>query len=557
MEHDSLSELEATGFEVELSGNDLEVADGGTASVQLRLSHNPGTEVTVQVAHFSGNRDIAVTDGAELSFSSDNWDAWQDVTFVARSEHAGGLTGATFRVTTDVHPVVRELFVQQPSAASTQSPAANAAQNEQPNIVLIFADDIGYEVVSPLNEDKNTPILDRLSDEGMRFDNAFSNAVCTPSRVKIMTGLSNVRNFKHFGVLEEHQIAFGHQLKKVGYATAMVGKWQLGGGPDAPQHFGFDQSLLWQQTRPRTREGSEHDTRYPNPRFERNGVDRDFEELDFNDGEYGPDVLNDFVRDFMEAQVASDTPFLVYYAMNLPHSPFDATPLSESWDPASPGSTLYLGPGNAETRNEHFKDMVAYIDTMVGRVEDKLIELGVRDNTLILFIGDNGSERLIRSVWEGRTIPGGKRQLDDNGLRVPFIANWPAVIAPNSASDRLVDLADILPTFCEMAGAPLPGGRTIDGFSLLPEFRGADSPNRDFVYIYYLNKQVLARTADYMVRRNTNTSGGTLYHFPERFTMDEVPEGEVTPEQRALKAAMVDLLDSMIQERGSAFGPPL
>lgn len=107
-----------------------------------------------------------------------------------------------------------------------------------------------------------------------------------------------------------------------------------------------------------------------------------------------------------------------------------------------------------------------------------------------------------------------------------------------------------------MAGAPLPEGRIIDGFSLPPEFRGEASPNRECVYVYYLNKQVLARTADYMVRRNTNTSGGTLYHFPERFTMHEVPEGDMTPEQKALKAEMVDHLDRMIEERGSAFGPP-
>jgi arylsulfatase A len=122
---------------------------------------------------------------------------------------------------------------------SAVMPLAVVAQTQRPNIILIFADDIGYEAVSPQNEEYDTPNLDRLSDAGIRFDNAFSNAVCTPSRVKILTGMSNVRNYTGFGRIDIDQTTFAHQLKGAGYATAMAGKWQLGKRKDKPQLLGL------------------------------------------------------------------------------------------------------------------------------------------------------------------------------------------------------------------------------------------------------------------------------------------------------------------------------
>lgn len=439
-------------------------------------------------------------------------------------------------------------------------PLSLFAQTQHPNIVLIFADDIGYEAVSPGNEEYDTPNLDRLSDAGIRFDNAFSNAVCTPSRVKIMTGMSNVRNYTGFGDIDIDQTTFAHQLKSVGYATVIAGKWQLGVNQDKPQILGFDQSLLWQHTRPRTREGG-HDTRYPNPRLERNGIGRSFEEVDYNNGEYGPEVLTSFIIDFIEEQANRDTPFLAYYTMNLPHCPFSPTPDSPDWDPTSPGSPDYFGIGDNEQWNHHFGEMVTYADKMVGRIESKLIELGIRENTLIIFIGDNGTDKPITTDWKGLQIKGGKRSLNDQGLRVPFIANWPGTIPPKSVSDRLVDLSDILPTLCDMTGAPLPEGRVIDGYSLLPEMKGENSPNREFVYIYYPEghdhkENILARTEEYMLRRlSDNTTDGTLYHFPEQYTMNEIPTAEMTEDEVTLKSEMLALISRMGAEKGSEIGP--
>ena len=125
-----------------------------------------------------------------------------------------------------------------------------AAERSRPNVILIMADDMGYEALSSNgSESCKSPNLDKLAAEGVRFTNCFSNPICTPSRVKIMTGQYNVRNYVKFGMLDRGQTTFAHQLKKAGYATAIAGKWQLGKQTDAPQHFGFEKSCLWQHTR--------------------------------------------------------------------------------------------------------------------------------------------------------------------------------------------------------------------------------------------------------------------------------------------------------------------
>jgi len=152
--------------------------------------------------------------------------------------------------------------------------------------------------------------------------------VGTPSRVKIMTGIYNVRNYVGLGVLDRGETTFAQLLKRAGYATCVVGKWQLGAESDSPRHFGFDESCLWYHSR---RAG-----RYPNPRLDINA-----KPVNYTNGEYGPDVINDFACSFMEKN--RDRPFLLYYPMLLTHCPFEPTPDSADWNPTSPGSKSYKG----------------------------------------------------------------------------------------------------------------------------------------------------------------------------------------------------------------------
>ena len=291
----------------------------------------------------------------------------------------------------------------------------------RPNVILIMADDMGYEALSSNgSESCKSPNLDKLAKGGIRFTNCFSNPICTPSRAKIMTGQYNVRNYVKFGMLDRGQTTFAHQLKAAGYATAIAGKWQLGKEKDAPQHFGFEKSCLWQHTRGgRSKKGgTTFDRRFVNPLLEFNG-----KEKEYTNGEYGPQVCTDFICDFIDTN--KKKPFLVYYPMILTHCPFDPTPDSTDWDPKRLGSTTYKGDQNDPQR--HFVDMVAFADKAVGQIVAQLEKSGVRDNTLIIFTGDNGTDKPIVTPWNGTKVVGGKGSMTDTGTRVPLIASWPEV----------------------------------------------------------------------------------------------------------------------------------
>jgi arylsulfatase A len=340
-----------------------------------------------------------------------------------------------------------------------------------PNIILIMADDFGYECVTANGgESYKTPNLDRLAAGGMRFEHCHSQPLCTPTRVQLMTGRYNVRNYLNFGTLPRTETTFGHLFQKAGYATAVCGKWQLGREKDSPQHFGFDESLLWQQTR--------RPPRYANPGLELNGVEKEYPE-----GTYGPTLVNDFALDFITRNKAK--PFFLYYPMMLTHNPFQPTPDSADWDPKAQGEKVLQ-------KDKHFGDMITYMDKMIGQVEAKLTELGLRENTLIIFLGDNGTNKGISSRFRGSDYQGGKGSTTANGHHVPLIVNWPIEIKriasrENSINKDLISCADILPTICQAAGLAAP--ENTDGVSFLPQLRGEAGTPRDSIYMWYSPRQ--------------------------------------------------------------------
>ena len=336
----------------------------------------------------------------------------------------------------------------------------------QPNVILIMVDDFGYECVTANGgESYQTPVLDRLAASGVRFENCHSQPLCTPTRVQLMTGRYNVRNYLNFGTLRREETTFGHILKNAGYATAICGKWQLGHEIDSPQHFGFEESCLWQQTR--------RPPRYANPGLEYNGVEKDF-----TMGEYGPELVNDFALGFIEKNKGK--PFFLYYPMILTHNPFQPTPDSPNWDPTISSERKQQDP-------KHFADMTAYTDKMVGRIVGKLDELGIRNNTLLLFLGDNGTNSGITSRFQGREYKGGKGSTNAHGSHVPLIAIWPAVMKEGRVCADLVSCADFLPTICAAAGIDVPD--TVDGISFLPQLKGETGTPREWLYIWYSPRQ--------------------------------------------------------------------
>lgn len=337
---------------------------------------------------------------------------------------------------------------------------------ERPNVILIMADDFGQECVAANGgESYRTPNLDRLAAEGMRFEHCHSQPLCTPTRVQLMTGRYNVRNYLNFGTLLRGETTFGHLLQKAGYATGICGKWQLGRETDAPSHFGFQEALLWQHTR--------RPPRYANAGLELNGVEKDYPE-----GSYGPKLINDFALDFVTRH--KDAPFFLYYPMILTHDPFQPTPDSPDWDPKARGE-------NVSRKTAHFADMVGYMDKMVGRLDEHLKQLGIRDNTLLIFTGDNGAHSSITSRFQGRDYQGGKGRTTNNGHHVPLIVSWPAVMKQGRVCSDLVSCADFLPTLCAAAGAPLPD--SVDGVSFLPQLLGGPGTPRECIYAWYSPRQ--------------------------------------------------------------------
>lgn len=333
----------------------------------------------------------------------------------------------------------------------------------KPNIVLILIDDFGYEcVTSNGGESYKTPVMDKLAATGVRFEQCHAQPLCTPTRVQLMTGLSNRRNYTHFGHLDPSQQTFGNLLKNAGYATCVAGKWQLANGYEGPAHFGFDEYALWNLV--------QRGGRYKNPTLVINSSPREYTK-----NEYGPDIVSDYALDFITRE--KDVPFFLYYPMMLTHEPYDATPDSPDYAESISGKNKRpLG---------HFPDMVAYTDKLIGKLVAKLEELHLRENTMILILGDNGTGRGTPSRFKGRDVLGGKGTTTMWGTHVPAIGNWPGHFANGRVCSDLIDATDFLPTICEAASVPVPAELKIDGRSFLPQLLGKKGNPREWLYVWY------------------------------------------------------------------------
>lgn len=351
------------------------------------------------------------------------------------------------------------------SLGSSWSSAQAQEPPPAPNIILIMADDVGYECFGCYGSKQySTPHIDQLANAGMRFDHCYSQPLCTPTRVKLMTGLSNVRNYSAFSVLNQDQKTIGQYFKESGYDTAIVGKWQLFGAQHYPEQFraqgtmpkstGFDKACLWQV--------DQLGERYPGPLMWIDGENRQLDENAF-----GPDVATDYLVDFIAEP--RDRPFFAYYPMILPHAPFVPTPHSD--DPKS------------NHRQRNFEDMVAYVDHLVGRVVQAVEGAGLTQQTLIIFTSDNGTARNIKSTLHGKTIQGGKGLTTDAGTHVPLVVSWPGTIPGGSICDDLVDCSDFLPTVLEAASLTPPQG--LDGQSFWPQLCGEKGKPREWLFCYY------------------------------------------------------------------------
>lgn len=403
--------------------------------------------------------------------------------------------------------------------------------NENPNIILILADDMGYECLSCNGSlSYSTPVLDNLAVSGIRFTNCYAQPLCTPSRVKIMTGKYNYRNYEFFGYLNENELTFGTLMKKAGYATCIAGKWQLNGlsynlaGYDdnnRPHLFGFDEYCLWQLTY--------RGKRYADPYIEQNG-----KVLEPGIDAYGPDIFADYINDFIARK--KDESFFVYYPMVLVHDPFVPVPGSEEWNDTG---------RRHEKNKKYFSDMVNYTDRIVGKIIKSLKDNGVYENTILIFTGDNGTNRAITSETAWGSVHGFKGTTTDAGTRVPLVISWPGMISEPLTYEGLVDFSDFMPTFADLVNVEI----MTDGISLLPLLYGEGIIDKEQVFMHYdprwganVNKyrNQFARTKEYKLYQD-----GKFYYLPDD-VMEQYPlaDSVLTEEQFSIKKQLQSLIDT-------------
>lgn len=387
--------------------------------------------------------------------------------------------------------------------AAVTGPAFAAAPS-RPNIVYIVADELGYfEPGYAGNPHLLTPNLDRLAAEGVRFTQGLAgSAVCAPTRACLLTGKhsghTSVRLNGGGTPLRAGEATIASMLKPLGYATGGFGKWGVGGrgSTGVPERQGFDVFFGYYD--------QVHAHTYYPPYLIRNSAEVP---LPGNRGNsegttYAQYVIFDEAVRFIRE--SRDRPFLAYLPFTPPHGNFDIPDNDPSW-------ALFRDRPWPEPARR-YAAMVHLLDRQVGQILALLRELGLEQNTLVLFSGDNGgadyfvSPEFPRGVHGANKDPrtgtefrGKKGQLYEGGLRVPVVARWPGRIAPGRVSNHLWYFPDILPTIAELCGAPLPPD--IDGLSLVPELLGAAAagrPQAQHKYLYWeFVGQVAVREGDW------------------------------------------------------------
>ncbi|WP_217447732.1 sulfatase-like hydrolase/transferase [Maribellus comscasis] len=401
-------------------------------------------------------------------------------------------------------------------------PTLGIAQNK-PNILFILTDDLGKEWVSSYGaEEIKTPNIDNLAETGLMFENFYSTPQCTPTRVSLMTGQYPFRNgwINHWDVPRwgggahfdwNKNPGIARIMQSAGYKTAAAGKWQINDfrvQPEAMVSHGFDDYCMWTGYETGNPASAE---RYWDPYIHTKEGSKTCK------GRFGEDIFSDFLIDFMKKN--KDEPLFLYYAMCLTHTPFTNTP-------AEPDVT---------EKYDCHKAMVRYMDFCVGKLTKALDDLGIRENTIIIYTTDNGTTGAITGRMNGREVQGGKTKTTENGICEPFVVNCPGLVPSGKATDALGDLTDILPTCAELGGAELPQNFVFDGISLADVILGKTSDSK--------RKWIMAMGG------NGNGSAGALsekglenqYRFRDRVVRDKEYKLFVSTERKPEK--LISILD--------------
>tara|TARA_A200000113_G_scaffold78739_1_gene69693 strand:- start:1430 stop:2875 length:1446 start_codon:yes stop_codon:yes gene_type:complete len=389
--------------------------------------------------------------------------------------------------------------------------APKPKNSKPPNIIYILADDLGYGDIGVYGQTLfETPNLDRLAKGGMQFLQHYSGStVCAPSRSALMTGQHTGHTFirgnseRGFTLENEGQyplaseeLTIAEALKEAGYRTAAFGKWGLGypGSEGAPNSQGFDQFYGYNCQR------VAHNY-YPTHLWD-NQLKEDLKGNDGNTAQtYAPELIHQKALSFLEEN--KDAPFFMFYPSVIPHAELVAPeeymvkyrgkflPENKYVNAKKKDGYSVSGYNSQEESHAAFAAMVNILDDQVGEIMDKVHELGIAENTLIIFTSDNGPHK------EGGADPdyfdsngplkGYKRDLYEGGIRVPMMAYWPSKIQPGSTSNHPSAFWDFFPTAIEIAGVKKEFAG-IDGISFLPTLVGKEQKSHPYLYWEFLER---------------------------------------------------------------------
>ncbi|MCP3929522.1 MAG: arylsulfatase [Bacteroidetes bacterium] len=339
-------------------------------------------------------------------------------------------------------------------------------RTEPPNIVLVITDDQGYgDLGFTGNPVIKTPNIDAMAGSSARMTNFYVSPVCAPTRACLMTGRYNYRTrtidtYVGRAMMDTEEVTIAEILKDAGYNTGIFGKWHLGDCyPMRPNDQGFNESLvhngggLAQPSEP-----FENQRRYTDPILFHNG------EQVHTEG-YCTDVYFENALNFINSSVSEERPFFAYIPTNAPHGPFHDVPedLYIKYKNMDLSPAMIAGDTTVD-RHARIFAMIENIDQNVGKLFEKLDELQITDNTLVIFMVDNGpNSRRYVGPFRGK-----KGEVWEGGIRSPFFAHWPARLKADNSSDQIAAHIDIMPTLLDAAGIPIPEDVKPDGKSLLP-----------------------------------------------------------------------------------------
>ena len=386
---------------------------------------------------------------------------------------------------------------QQPSPTpQVRSQAASRSNAARPNIVFIMADDLGYNHLGCYGQEKiKTPHLDQLAAEGVRFTQAYAGStVCAPSRSSLMTGThtghTSVRGNSGGIPLRPEDVTVAEVLSAAGYTTGCFGKWGLGDArtPGVPTRQGFDEyfgtlhqvqahfyypDFLWQNEEKVPLPGNEGDGR----------------------AQYSNDLFTEHALSFIREQAGQEDPFFCYVPYTIPHTellvPEDSMQeyLDEDGQSIFPETPYVTHDHRASQEKPHaaFAAMITRMDDYVGQIVAALEEEGVAEETLVIFVSDNGGQEdgagADLAFFEGnRPLRGWKGNLYEGGIRVPAIMRWPGQIEAGTVSDQVWAFWDVLPTLAELGGAAVPAEAEVDGLPMAQAWMGAAQIERDYLY---------------------------------------------------------------------------